>query len=100
MHIREHVSLKSLNTFGMDASARYFVRVESLADLHDLFTGSILKEHPHLILGGGSNILFTGNYPGVVVQIAMRGIEFTSEQSGEFVYVKACAGEPWDDFVG
>lgn len=101
MHIRDNVPLKGLNTFGIDVTARYFACVETVEDLRDLFSRDILLDYPHLILGGGSNILFTDNYPGLVIRICFRGIEvIADDQAAGFIYVKAHAGEQWDDFVG
>lgn len=95
--IQENVSLKEHNTFGVEASALYFVQIESEAQLIELF--SIEKFHalPKLILGGGSNILFTKDYDGLVIFINIKGI--THEQKGDIVELTAGAGEVWDDLV-
>jgi UDP-N-acetylmuramate dehydrogenase len=111
MEIRENVSLKKMNTFGIGVSARYYVRIDSVGALQELFTRDILLDYPHMILGGGSNILFTKDYPGVIIHICMQGIELlepppaahnelrseTIEQ--QHVFVKAHAGESWDKLV-
>lgn len=106
----ENRSLRSLNTFGVPAEARYFVRIDKKEELPLLFTegGGAAGESrpgvpvpalrpPVLVLGGGSNILFTGDYPGTVVKINIKGIGVTT--SGDDVYVEAGAGEVWNDLV-
>jgi len=99
MQLLENISLKRLNTFGLDVQTRYFSPVFSESDLlHilELCKKKGLKDL--LILGGGSNILFTRDFPGLVVFIDNKGI---SEEEGDngHVLVKAAAGEIWDDLV-
>ena len=91
-----------MNTFGIDARAKFFAAfstVTELSALTDLIPGTIKGQvSPVLILGGGSNLLFTGNYNGLVLKNNIAGIEKISEDD-EFVYVKAGAGENWHRFV-
>ncbi|MBX7124784.1 MAG: UDP-N-acetylmuramate dehydrogenase [Cyclobacteriaceae bacterium] len=91
-------SLRDLNTFHLDAQAQYFVRLQHLQDLEDLLESEVYKDNVSLILGGGSNVVFVGNYEGLVIQSAMKGIELV-EESDEEVLVRAAAGESWDDLV-
>jgi len=98
MTILENHSLKHLNTFGMNACSRYFAEVTSAGQLIRLFGQFPPGQYQHLILGGGSNILFTENFEGLVVKINNQGIQVTSENEHEVV-VKAAAGEDWDRFV-
>lgn len=98
MHIKENHSLKNLNTFGIDVSARYFAEVETLEELRQVFELFPAETTPHLLLGGGSNLLFTGDYDGLVIKINFKGIEVVEENESE-VLVKAAAGEDWDHFV-
>ena len=96
MQIQENISLKSFNTFGIDVTASYFVSVSSMDDLMNVLS---LKNYPNkLILGGGSNLLLTKNFDGLVIHINLKGIEITNEDA-DFVYVKANAGEVWHEFV-
>lgn len=94
--ISENISLKPFNTFGIDASARYFAAFASVEELH-----AILREKqgvPLLILGGGSNLLLTQDFDGLVLKNEIRGIEVVSENEHEAI-VRAGAGEVWHEFV-
>jgi len=100
MEIQHDVPLKPLNTFGVEARADYFAEVNEIAGLEDFFkTGrlSFGKEENVLILGGGSNILFTGDFHGLVVKINLKEVSM-KEESGK-VLVTAGAGEVWDKLV-
>ncbi len=98
MIIRENYSLKSLNTFGINVDAKYFTEVASINEIGE--TSGFIRsgQMNHLILGGGSNILFTKNFDGIVLKISLRGIELVKEDADHY-YVKAMAGENWDEFV-
>lgn len=96
MHIQQNISLKPFNTFGIDANASHFVEVSTMEALKQVLA---LKMYPNkLILGGGSNMLLTQDFNGLVIHINLKGIELISEDA-DFVYVKANAGEVWHDFV-
>ncbi|MBP0904446.1 UDP-N-acetylmuramate dehydrogenase [Mariniflexile gromovii] len=96
MKLKKNISLKPFNTFGIDALATNFVCVSSIEELKEVLT---LKNYPNkLILGGGSNMLLTKDYDGLVIHVNLKGIEIVSEDD-DFVYVKAFAGEVWHDFV-
>ncbi len=99
MKIHEHYSLKTLNTFGIDVQARYYTVLRKLGGLKSVMLWR--REHPDLpvlFLGGGSNLLFIKDYPGLVVQV---GIEERTVlgQDADYVYVRAGAGENWHQFV-
>mgnify|MGYP003344398621 CR=1 FL=1 len=99
MNIRENISLKALNTFGIDVSARYLGAFAGLPELEELIAfASPGKELPLLILGGGSNMLFTSDFNGLVLKNEIRGIEKVREDD-DHVYVRAGAGENWHHFV-
>lgn len=98
MLIKKNHSLKKFNTFGIEVSARYFAEVETLEKLRQVFERFPSDTTPHLILGGGSNLLFTGNFSGIVIKVSIKGIEVIDENDREVV-VKAAAGEDWDEFV-
>lgn len=97
MIVQEHVSLKSINTFGMNVSARWYVAIQSKTDLQELFADKKIVAN-HFILGGGSNILFTKNINGFVVRNELKGIEVLKEDA-DYVYVKSGSGEVWHEFV-
>jgi UDP-N-acetylmuramate dehydrogenase len=96
--IKEDFSLHSFNTFHIDSTARYFTEVNSIEKLKTLITSGKLNENPLLVLGGGSNLLFTGNFKGIVVHIINKGIKIIS-RTDDSVIVKASAGENWHEFV-
>src|ERR1035437_3723797 len=98
MNLLENYSLKKLNTFGIDASAKYFLEVDSVSAIQTFLEDKKINTLPRLVLGGGSNILFTKNFDGVVVKNCIKGIELIKEDS-EHYYVKAGAGESWHGFV-
>ncbi|RYD72571.1 MAG: FAD-binding protein, partial [Sphingobacteriales bacterium] len=102
MNILENISLKQYNSFGINVSAKYFATfdtVDSLVETLAFNTSDI--PHPTsktLILGGGSNILFTRNFDGLVLKNELKGIELVKEDA-DHVYLKAGAGENWHSFV-
>lgn len=102
MNFQENISLKAYNSFGIDAMAKYFASFNTLAELEEAIgftnraTGNGQMET--LILGGGSNILFTKNYDGLVLKNQLTGIEKIDEDEN-YVYVKAGAGESWHELV-
>lgn len=96
MHILQNISLKSYNTFGIDAKAKYFIPVNSVSELQEILK---LNEYPNkFILGGGSNMLLTKDIDALVIHVNIKGIEIVSENNG-VVIVKANAGENWHEFV-
>ncbi|TCD18283.1 UDP-N-acetylmuramate dehydrogenase [Pedobacter psychrodurus] len=97
LQIQENISLKPYNSFGIDVKASYFAEVFSEADLARLFKNEIVKSQKLLVIGGGSNVLFTQDYNGLVVKISIKGIQ--SEIIDGKVLVTAGAGEVWNDFV-
>jgi UDP-N-acetylmuramate dehydrogenase len=103
MQIQENFSLRPYNTFGIDVKAKFFSGFSTIDELSELLTpDSRLPTHNSrlttLILGGGSNILFTKDYDGLVLKNDIKGINELHEDS-EYVYVKAGAGENWHQFV-
>ncbi len=95
--IKENVSLKPYNTFGIDVKARYFFRANNQEELR-----FVLENHrdcfPFMIMGGGSNILFTRDFNGLIVQPDLKGISIL-ENDSEHCRVEVGAGVNWDDFV-
>ncbi len=96
--IVENPSLRSMNTFGIDVSARYLVSLGSAGDVSECLENGILADRPRLVLGDGSNVVLTGDFPGVVLRPDFSGIEVAGVD-GAFVRVRAGAGENWDGFV-
>lgn len=101
MNIQEKFSLKKYNTFGINAFAKYFAGFGSVAELEEYLEfnkATTTKPREALILGGGSNILFTKDVDGLVLKNEMKGIELVKEDA-DHVYLKAGAGENWHSFV-
>jgi UDP-N-acetylmuramate dehydrogenase len=96
--LREHVPLQAYNTFGLAATARYFAQADSVAALQTILASPHALAGPLLILGGGSNLLLTADFAGLVVKVDLRGIEKTAE-TDQNVWVRAGAGENWHQFV-
>jgi UDP-N-acetylenolpyruvoylglucosamine reductase len=98
MQIQENISLKPFNTFGIDVKARYLAVVRSVSDLQTVPDLKSKPSQPQLVLGGGSNILFTRDYGGLIIKNEIGGVEKISEDETS-VYIKAGAGENWHKFV-
>lgn len=96
--IQSNISLKKYNTFGIDASARYLVEVDNDEDIQTLLQLPDVQTLPKLILGGGSNLLLTQDFNGLVVKINIKGIR-TAKEDQESVWVRVGAGENWHEFV-
>ncbi len=94
MKLLEHHALLPYNTFGLDVQASRFAEVTSLDELRQ----AIRQPAPLLVLGGGSNIVFTRDVEGMVIKNTIRGMEVVQE-SEDKVFVKVGAGERWHDFV-
>jgi UDP-N-acetylmuramate dehydrogenase len=108
MRLQENFSLKKLNTFGIDVSAKYFATFNTVDEIHELLefkelsTANYQPSHgalwATLILGGGSNILFTKNFDGLVLKNEIKGIKIIKEDE-HYVYIQCGAGENWHQFV-
>lgn len=98
MLLQENISLKPYNTFGIEASARYYAAFHNVDALAELLNPILQTLNEKLILGGGSNILLTKDVDGMVLHNRIGGIEVVDEDN-RHVYVKAGAGENWHQFV-
>jgi UDP-N-acetylmuramate dehydrogenase len=97
MTILTNAPLKKLNTFGLEVYAKELLQVDNLNDLQEALER--LKPVPEkMVLGGGSNVLFTQNYPGSILLNRLKGITVVKETPTE-VWVRAAAGENWHNFV-
>lgn len=96
---KENFSLKKYNTFGIDVAAEYFAVFSSVDEIAELVgENNLISFRQPLILGGGSNILFTGNVRGLVLKNEISGIQKIREDE-EHVYIKAGAGVNWHSLV-
>lgn len=98
MQIQENISLKAYNTFGIDVSTRYFTEFHRDDDIEEFFSQPGEEQFPLLFLGGGSNVLFSKDFPGTVICVRTRGI-FKLMEDKDHVYIRIAAGEVWDDVV-
>lgn len=99
MKIYEHYPLAALHTFGVAVTARYYGVLSTLEDVELMLHWQ--RTHPDLptlLLGGGSNLLFTADYPGLVVKVELYGRRVLGEDA-TYAYLHAGAGENWHDFV-
>ena len=98
MKLQSDFPLKQYNTFGIDAKAKLFARFESVEELQMLLQMPEIQKEEKLVLGGGSNLLFTKDFDGVVLQNGIEGIKVLQEDDAH-VLVKAGGGEVWHSFV-
>lgn len=99
MKILKDFPLQSLNTFGVEAKAKYFVNLQTKEELFELFLNDKFRGLPLLILGGGSNILFRKDYfEGLIIKVNLKGIEIVNEDETRTI-IQAAAGENWHELV-
>ena len=98
MNIYTDYSLKSRHTFGMDVQTALFIEYATKEELKEILRSQPLEEGRWLHIGGGSNLLFMGDYPGTILHSSIKGYEVLNEDA-EGVVVRVGAGEVWDDFV-
>ena len=98
MKIEESKELRPYHTFHLDVKAKYFANVKTVDDLLLLLNSSIYRNNPSLVLGGGSNLLFTGDLNGLVIKLSIKGISTLAEDEDE-VDLKIGAGENWHELV-
>jgi len=96
--IQENSSLHDLNTFGIRVKARYLARIASEQALKKVSESPVFRESQQLILGGGSNILFTKDFEGLVLKVDLRGIQVVEEKD-QSVIIQVGAGENWHQLV-
>ncbi|MCZ4694812.1 UDP-N-acetylmuramate dehydrogenase [Ancylomarina euxinus] len=96
--LHENYSLKPYNTFGIKAKADYFFEFDTIDEIKSFLDDNPLDNVKYLILGGGSNLLFTDDYDGLVLHPNIKGIEIVSDNK-DSVLVKAGANEDWDELV-
>lgn len=98
MELKDSVDLFPYNTFGIHARANYLVIVRSAEQAREVFKSDLFNKHPHLILGGGSNILLTRDFDGVVVKNEIKGVS-TVREDDRSILLKVGSGENWHRFV-
>ena len=98
LNVQVNASLKPFNSFGVDVTASLFAQAHTDADVREALLYAADRKLPLLVIGGGSNLLLTGNVTALVLRMASRGIRLL-EDDGERVVVEAEAGEVWHSFV-
>lgn len=96
----ENYSLLAHNTFGMDVRAALFVEYDTVDELRAFVLSTDFARYDrHLHIGSGSNLLFGGDYRGIVMHSALRDLEVVAEDDNH-LWVRVGSGYVWDDFVG
>ncbi len=98
MQILSDIELKDLTTFHIPARARHFAEVTSVDDILELQNTKVFRESKKLILGGGSNLLLTKDFDGLVVKVSIPGITLEREDMHHY-YLRVEAGVVWHQFV-
>ncbi|MEP0273333.1 UDP-N-acetylmuramate dehydrogenase [Ekhidna sp.] len=98
MIVQQNVSLKPYNTFGLDENAGLLAIVDSIDDLDEIYQTGRFRAQKKMVLGGGSNVLFTRGFTGLIAKNEIRGFHIMNETDEE-VLVSIGAGESWHQFV-
>ena len=98
MVVENNVPLQALNTFHIVARAQQMVRIASLADAQAVLQDAHLAAQPKFVLGGGSNLVLTGDVKPLVLKVEVMGCAVVQETPKAYI-VEAGAGENWHDFV-
>jgi UDP-N-acetylmuramate dehydrogenase len=98
MLVEPNTPLQAHNSFGISAKALQLVRVRTEADVQAVLTDAALREAPKFVLGGGSNIVLTGDVKPLVLKVEIKGMRLVEETDKAWV-VEAAAGEKWHDLV-
>ena len=98
MNIINSKSLIKYNTFKINVKSDYFVDVKSVDEILKLLNDDFFRKQKIMIIGGGSNILFTRNFNGLVIHNKITGIQVLSDKKNELI-IEVGAGEEWDSLV-
>lgn len=96
--IQKSISLRNFNTFGFDINCSLFCQIQSVDELQSIWKTTLIPHSNPFILGGGSNILFTDNYPGLILKNEIYGREIIKENDDQ-IWVKFGGGEIWHNCV-
>ncbi len=99
LQVQQRASLREYNTFGLPAVAATLVRLASVADVRRVVVHPQYGVAPKFVLGGGSNVVLTRDFAGVVLKVEIRGRRLLREDADAWI-VEVGAGEPWHDVVG
>ncbi len=98
MEILNNISLKPFNSFGINVNAKHFVEFNSTDEVSEVLTHVQQNKIPFLIIGEGSNILFTKDFDGMILKNNLKSIELLKEDKN-YYYIKSAAGEVWHNLV-
>jgi UDP-N-acetylmuramate dehydrogenase len=98
MTVQTNVQLKPFNTFGIEAKAKFFVEISTIEELQSALQNPDYQSIERLVLGGGSNLLLTKDFDGLVIKININGFEIVKEND-ENIWIKSGAGIVWHDLV-
>ena len=98
MIIEPNTSLVSYTTFGVNVQSKYFVQVHTSSDVRDIVTHELWQQEKHYVIGGGSNILFTQDFDGIIVFNNLKGKKVV-EETDEYTIIDVASGENWHEFV-
>ncbi|MDR0859575.1 MAG: UDP-N-acetylmuramate dehydrogenase [Candidatus Peribacteria bacterium] len=96
--IQSNISLLPYTTFRIDVQTKYFTEIHSEAELQELFSSPLFQQEKKQILGGGAKTFFTKDFEGLVIKVAIKGIQLEKETETQ-LHIRAGAGEDWSDFV-
>ena len=98
MKLLQNHTLRNYNTFGVNVSAKLFAEVFSESELENFLNDENFKSQKKIIIGGGSNILFTKDFDGIIIKTSITGITIVEEYDDK-VLIESGAGTIWDDLV-
>ena len=98
MNILQDSSLLNFNSFGVNHKSKYLIKIENRDDISNVINNKDIRNEKKLIIGGGSNILFTKDFDGIVLVNKIMGIDKFYEDEN-IVKIKVGSGENWDEFV-
>ena len=98
MEILTNHPLENYSTFGIDVISKLFVEITTVDDINELLRSKEFINEPNFTLGGGSNLLFTKNFDGLICKMSIPGIHII-EEDDQNVLIEAGAGVLWDDLV-
>ena len=98
MQVQKDISIKPYNTFGIDVFSKFFLEIFDNQSIYEYIQTKSIFNETRLVLGGGSNVLLTQNFDGVILKISTKGIEKVREDANH-VYIKSQAGEVWHELV-
>ena len=99
MKIQRTIDLQQFNSFGVPAIATFFAAVENQTDLEVALRFAETESLPIQVLGGGSNTLFVQDFPGLLLHVANKGVDWGDRSKGGATSIRIAAGENWHDFV-